>query len=317
MQRIQSAGPKTILCGFALASFPIPLMKSPTAFAIRGHAAATGRLAAALALAGTCTLASAQLISPLLPGTITVSANVYGIGAAPAATVRYSNTGATVTASHSLYDPVAMDNSGSATATGTGGPDPNMTLSTTGMYGSSFAYTPYNYSVSGTFDYSFAVISSISDQPAEVLINGSISASGSLDYPANFDITSDASPIPDENLLFNALNPALEGNTFNYSLSNPETQDFIIPLDVLTNTPYTIELYSAYFSDIAPDAVTVSLDPYTVLAPQYSADGLIFSPGFGPSTTSTVPEGSLPLWMEGAAVAALVLWRRRGRCALG
>jgi hypothetical protein len=291
-------------------------MKSPTAFAIRGHAAASGRLAAALVLAGIYTLASAQ-ISPLLPGTITVSANVYGIGPAPAPAVGYSNTGATVTVSHSLYDPVALDNSGTATASGTGGTDPNITLGTTGMYGSSFAYTPYNYSVSGTIQYAFEATSSIDDQPAEVLIYGSISASGSLDYPANYDITSDASTIPDENLLFNALNPAEVGDTFNYSLSSPATQDFNIPLDVLTNTPYTITLYSAYFSDIAPDAVTVSLDPFTVLAPQYSADGLIFSPGFGPSTTSTVPEGSLPLWMEGAVVAALVLWRRRRRCALG
>jgi hypothetical protein len=317
MRQKRSTGPEAVLCGFASASLPISIMKSPTAFAIRGHAAATGRLAAALVFAGTYTLASAQLNLPLLPGTITVSANVYSIGAAPAATVGYSNTGATVTVSHSLYDPIALDNSGTATASGTGGTDPNMTLSTTGMYGSSISYTPFNYSVSGTFDYSFAVISTTSDQPAEVLINGSISASGSLDYPANYDITSDASPIPDENLLFNALNPADVGDSFNYSLSNPATQDFVIPLDVLTNTPYTIELYSAYFSDIAPDAVTVSMDPYTILAPQYSADRLIFSQGFGPSTTSTAPEGPLPLWMEGAAVAALVLWRRRSRCALG
>jgi hypothetical protein len=165
--------------------------------------------------------------------------------------------------------------------------------------------------------YAFEATSATSDQPAEVLIYGSISASGSLDYPASYDITSSASPIPNEDLLFNALDPAESGNTFNYTLFNPATQDFSIPLDVLTDTPYTISLYSAYFSDIAPDAVTVSLDPFTILAPQYSADGLIFSPGFGPSSTPTVPEGSVPLWIEGAAVAALILGRRRGRCALG
>ncbi len=291
-------------------------MKSPTAFGIRGHAAAAGRLAAALVLAGIYTLASAQ-ISPLLPGTITVSANVYGIGPAPALTVGYSNTGATVTVSPFLYDPVAMDNSGTATASGTGGTDPNITLSTTGMYASSFAYTPYNYNAIGLIQYSFEATSSISDQPAEVLIYGNISASGSLDYPASYDITSDASPILNENLLFNSLEPTLSGNTFNYTLSSPASEDFNIPLDVLTNTAYTITLYSAYFSDVAPDNVNVSLDPYTILAPQFSADGLIFSPGFGPSTTSTVPEGSVPLWIEGAAVAALILGRRRVLGALG
>jgi hypothetical protein len=295
----------------------MPIMKSLSAFSIRGHAAATGRLAAVLILAGVYSLASGSL-APLLPGTITVSANVYGgIGPAPAAAVGISNTGATVTVSPFLYDPVAMDDSGTATASGTGGTDPNITLSTTGMYASSFAYTPYNYYASGTIQYAFEATSSISDQPAEVLIYGTISASGSLYYPASYDITSDASPIANEDLLFNALEPAEAGNTFNYSLFSPATQDFNIPLDVLTNTPYTITLYSGYFSDIAPDAVNISLDPFTVLAPQYSADGLIFSAGFGPSTTSTVPEGSIPLWIEGAAVAALILWRRRGICVLG
>jgi hypothetical protein len=291
-------------------------MKSPSAFGIRGQAAATGRLAAVLVLAVVSSRAS-NTMAPLLPGTITVSANVYPIGPAPAATVGISNTGATVTVSPFLYDPVAMDNSGTATASGTGGSDPNITLGTTGMYASSFAYTPYNYSVSGLIQYAFEVTSSISDQPAEVLIYGTISASGSLDYPANYDITSDASAIPNENLLFNSLDPADSGNTFNYSLSSPATQAFNISLDVLTNTPYTIALYSAYFSDVAPDTVNVSLDPFTILAPQYSADGLIFSPGFGPSTTSTIPEGSLPFWIEGAVAAALILWGCRARRALG
>jgi hypothetical protein len=250
-----------------------------------------------------------------LPGTITVSANVYPIGPVPPPTVGYSNNGATVTVSPFLYDPVAMDNSGTATASGTGGPDPNITLGTTGMYASSFAYTPYNYSVSGMIQYAFEATSSMSDQAAQVLIYGDISASGSLDYPANYDITSDASAIPDADLLFNSLNPAESGDTFNYSLSSPATQDFNIPLDVLTNTPYTITLYSAYFSDVAPDAVNVSLDPFTVLAPQYSADGLIFSPGFGPSGP-TVPDRSPTFWMTVAAMGATLLWLRRGRSAV-
>lgn len=286
-------------------------MKSPSLFGIRGHAAATGRLAAALVLAGVYSLAPAQLS----PGTITVSANVYGTGSLPAPTTGTSTTGATITVSPFLYDPVAGDISGTATASGTGGSDPNITLSTTGMYGSSPAYTPYSYNVSGTIHYSFEATSAISDQPAEILIYGNISASGSLYYPAVYDITSSATTTPDEDLLFRSLEPAESGSTSNYALFSPASQDFNIPLWVLTNTPYTITLYSSYFSDLAPDAVTVSLDPFTVLAPQYSADGLIFSPGFGPSAPA-VTDGSVPLWITVAAMGAMLLWSHRRRSAL-
>ncbi|MGA2018344.1 MAG: hypothetical protein ABSH26_15460 [Opitutaceae bacterium] len=283
-------------------------MKSPSLFGTRGYAAATGRLAVALVLAGVYSLASAQLS----PGTITVSANVYGTGSIPTPTTGTSTTGATITVSPVLYDPVAMDISGTATASGTGGSDPNLTLSTTGMYASGSAYTPYNYNVSGTIQYSFEATSAVSGQPAAVLIYGNISASGSLYYPASYDITSSASTIANEDLLFTSLEPSESGSTLNYHLFSPASEDFNIPLTVLTNTPYTITLYSSYFSDLAPDAVTVSLDPFIILAPQYSADGLIFSPGFGPSGPA-VTDGSLPLWITVAAMGAVLLWSRRGR----
>src|SRR5580704_6759251 len=212
-------------------------MKSPSTFSMRGLAAAFGRLAAALALSGVYVLASAQPS----PGTINVSANVYGLSfPQPSPATGFSNNGSTATASSFLYDPVNMDFSGTASASGTGGGDPSITLSTTGSEGSSAAYTPYNYTLSGTIDYSFEVNSAMSDQVSEILITGNVSASGDLFYPAMFDITSTAATTSDEDLLIDYFEPEIAGSTLNYGLSSPASQDFVLALYPLTDTAYTI-----------------------------------------------------------------------------
>ncbi len=294
-------------------------MKSISTIGIRGKVAAIGQLTAALLLTGYFSSAFAQLAG----GTINVSSTVYGLGLVPPPTTGSSTNGSLVSVSSFLYDPVNLDFSGTASANATGGNDPSIHLATTGMFGSGPDFTPYNYNVSATIQYSFEVDGPVSNQPAILDINGNVNASGSLFYPAMFDITSTAaySPIvadsPDEDLLINYFNPELTGSTLNYGVFSPASQNFAFDLFLLTNNVYTITYAANYFSDLAPDAVNVNLDPTVTLDPSdSSADTLLFSQGFGPSATSTVPDGSVPLWIEGTALGGLLLWSRRGRRAL-